>query len=204
MWEGMDSFLTVQNVFRTKSYASLRAGRPPNLRLIRALKILNHRRGRALDIGAGPLNNTRFLLQAGFKVDAVDKDPVTLSFASNLNDRRLNAVLNDIRNFWIEPEAYSLIVAIHVLPFLPRADLSRTLNSIINGLAKNGILYCTFFGVDDSWARQKRYMSFLSRGEIEVFFNGLQPVELSEHAFDGADADKNLKHWHVFRCMFQK
>jgi SAM-dependent methyltransferase len=80
------------------SYASLRVGRLPNQLLVDALDLLDVREGRALDIGAGPLNDTRFLLQAGLAVDAVDTDPLILSAASTLKDRRLNAIVDDICN----------------------------------------------------------------------------------------------------------
>jgi trans-aconitate methyltransferase len=191
-------------VRNSQSYAFLRAGRKPNPLVADAVNLLDDKHGRALDIGAGPLNNTRFLLDAGFSVDAIDTDPFFLSLASALNNRRLNAVLADIRNAWIAPDAYSLIVAIHILPFLPRADLPWIMSSIVDGLAKNGILCCTFFGVRDSWAQRGRRMIFLSRSEISPFLTGLKQIEFSELVYDGADAQNRPKHWNIFRCILRK
>ncbi len=187
-----------------KSYAALRTDRPPNGLILYVLDLLGNKRGRALDIGAGPLNDTRLLLQAGMTVDAIDTDPLILSAASHLNNPRLTAVLDDIRSFRIEPAAYSLIVAIHTLPFLRRADLPRVMSSIVGGLVKNGILCCTFFGGVDSWAKNRPRMTFLSRSEIQPLVTGLHPVEFSELAYDGADAEGKPKHWHIFRCIFRK
>jgi SAM-dependent methyltransferase len=190
--------------FQRKSYALLRRDRQPNSLLPRALEFVDKPGGRALDLGAGPLNDTRLLLQAGFTVDAVDRDPVMLSFAARLNDRRLNAIHDDIRNFAIKPEQYSLIVAINTLPFLLRSELTRVLAAIIGGLARNGILCCTLFSVDDSWAGCKPYMTFLTRDEVECFFRELRPKEFTERVYDGVDADNSPKHWHIFRCIYQK
>jgi hypothetical protein len=47
-------------------------------------------------------------------------------------------------------------------------------------------------------------MSFLARDEAEGFFKELRPIEYTERVYDGVDADDNLKHWHIFRCIYQK
>jgi SAM-dependent methyltransferase len=187
-----------------KSYAALRGLRPPNALLIRALGYLHDTSGRALDVGAGALNETNLLLRTGLRVDAVDRDPVMLSFASRLNNPRLNVVCDDIRNFSIEPELYSLIAVINILPFLPRADLSRVLDSLIGGLSRDGILCCTLFSVDDSWAGEKPHMIFCDRSEAERLFWRLRTIEFSERVYDGFDAESRPKHWHIFRWILQK
>lgn len=187
-----------------ESYASLRAGRPPNALLAQAVDLLPVRKGRALDIGAGPLNDSLFLLRAGLSVDAIDSDPHTLSLAAGLNEPRLNVVRADIRDVRIATNAYSLIVAIHVLPFLPRADLFRTLAAIVDGLADRGILCCTFLGPDDSWAQRRPRMTFLSRLELTALLSQLQPILFSEHRYHGANAKDEPKRWHVFRCIFRR
>jgi SAM-dependent methyltransferase len=166
--------------------------------------LLPVRNGRALDIGAGPLNDSLFLLRAGLSVDAVDSDPHTLSLASELSNPRLNVVRADIRDVRIVPDAFSLVVAIHVLPFLPRADLLRTLPAIIEGLSEGGILCCTFLGPDDSWAQLRPHMTFLSRSEVSGLLSQLQPVVFSEQKYQGANAKDEPKRWHVFRGIFRK
>jgi hypothetical protein len=78
------------------------------------------------------------------------------------------------------------------------------LAAIIGGLARNGILCCTLFSVDDSWAGHKPYMTFLTRDEVEGLFRKLRPKEFTERVYDGVDADNSPKHWHIFRCIYQK
>lgn len=187
-----------------ETYASLREGRDPNLLLVQALGILKVRSGHALDIGAGPLNDTRFLLRAGFSVDAVDRDPYTLSLATELRDPRFRFVHADIRDVPIAAAAYSLIAAIHILPFLPRADLPRILSSIIDGLSRGGLLCCTFLGPEDSWARQRPHMTFFSYGELQSIFSGLEPIVFSDCQYDGINAKGEPKRWHVLRCILRK
>jgi trans-aconitate methyltransferase len=187
-----------------ESYASLRARREPNALLVQAVGLLPVRNGRALDIGAGPLNDSLFLLRAGLSVEAVDSDPHTLSLASELNDPRLTVVPADIREVRITPNAFSLVVAIHVLPFLPRADLLRTLPAIIDGLSEGGILCCTFLGPDDSWAQRRPHMTFLSRSEVSGLLSGLQPIVFAERKYQGVNAKGEPKRWHVFRGILRK
>jgi SAM-dependent methyltransferase len=187
-----------------ETYASLRAGRDPNLLLLQALDILKVRNGRALDIGAGPLNDSRFLLRAGFWVDAVDRDPHTRALAAELHDPRFNFVHADVRDVAIEVNAYSLVVALHVLPFLPRTDLPQVVSSIIGGLSQGGILCCTFLGPDDSWAQKRPHMAFYSRSDLDSMFSRLKPIVFSDCAYDGTNAKDEPKRWHVLRCIFRK
>ena len=187
-----------------ESYASLRARHEPNPLLVQALDLLEARNGHALDVGAGPLNDTRCLLRAGLSVDAVDTDAYTVSLAAKVGDPRLRVRHADIRDVPIASEAYSLIVAIHVLPFLLRGDLDEVLPSIIGGLCDGGILCCTFLGTDDSWAGRRPHMTFLSRRQLDTLLSGLDRIVFSEDRYDGRNARGEPKRWHVHRCICRK
>jgi SAM-dependent methyltransferase len=187
-----------------ESYASLRAGREPNALLVQAVEALPVRSGRALDVGAGPLNDALFLVRAGLTVDAVDSDPQTVALASELATPGLTVIHADVRELELAAGAYALAVAIHVLPFLPRADIARVLSAIVGGLGGGGILCCTLLGPEDSWAATRPRMTFLSRPELDALLSGLEPIVLEERRYDGADATDAPKRWHVFRCILRK
>lgn len=187
-----------------ESYAALRSGRPANSLLVRALDRLGVHDGHALDLGAGPLNETRRLLAAGFQVDAVDWDPRSLAFAAALDHARLTLIPADLRDVRLEPRKYSIVVAIHVLPFLPRIDLPAVVLNLIECLAEGGILCCTLFGPNDDWAAHKPRMTFLSQAEVAALFSRLEPLLFEEEEFQGSDAHGEPKRWHVFRCLFRK
>jgi SAM-dependent methyltransferase len=186
-----------------ESYASLRVAREPNSLVVDAFKLVPIRHRRALDIGAGALSDTRYLLQAGMTVDAVDTDPLTRRLAAELNHPHLNAIHNDVRRITLEADAYALIVAIHVLPFVPRPDLSAVISAIVDSLTGEGILCATLFGDRDGWAG-KRPLTFLTKSEAVICFSGLLPISFSETEYDGFDAVGEPKHWHVFRFILQK
>jgi len=188
-----------------ESYASLRAGRQANGLLVEAVGLLQGRAGRALDLGAGPLSDSLLLLRAGFTVDAVDNDPHTQALAAELEDAsRLEVILADIRDLRPAAGAYALIVAIHVLPFLPRGDLLRTVPAIVDGLAEDGLLCCTLLGPEDGWAGRRPRMTLLPRSEVGGLFGDLAPVVFSERTYDGTDARGEPKRWHDFRCILRK
>lgn len=186
------------------TYASLRAGRGPNSLVVKGLGVLGDVRGRALDIGAGPLNDTFFLLAAGFSVDAVDTDPCTASLAATQRHPRLKVIHADVRDLEIAAGAYSFMVAIHVLPFLPRADVARLAETMTRGLAPGGVLCCTFFGPEDVWAGRRHRRTSLHGAAASALFPWLEPVVLREERYNGTDARDEPKHWHVVRCIFRK
>ena len=187
-----------------ESYASLRAGRGPNALLAQAVDLLDGRRGRALDVGAGPLNDAVHLLRSGFAVDAIDTDPHTVELAATLDEPGLRVARADVRTYAVAPEAYALVVAIHVFPFLSRADLRRAVPALAGGLAPGGLLCCTFLGEEDAWAGRRPRMSFLARAEVEALLAPLQEVVFSEQRYGGVDARDEPKRWHVHRCIFRR
>lgn len=189
---------------RPESYASLRLNREPNRLVVDAHKLTPFKCGRALDIGAGALSNSRYLLQAGMTVDAVDTDPLMARLAARFNHPHLNAMHGDVRRIAIPSSVYALVVAIHVLPFLARVEFPAVISAISNGLADEGILCGTLFGVRDGWAGKRAFMTFVSKSEAVSYFAHLLPIAFSEDEYDGIDAHDRPKHWHVFRFILRK
>ncbi|MET7534408.1 class I SAM-dependent methyltransferase [Streptomyces goshikiensis] len=189
---------------RAQSYAALRPARGPSSLVLDALELLGRRHGRALDIGAGPLSDARHLLRAGFDVDAVDPDAETLRCAMRLGNSRLTVIPRDIREAGIPAGRYDLVLAVHVLPFLPRRDLPGVVAAIQAGLTEGGLFCCTFFGVNDSWARWGRPMTFLTPPEVHGLCTGLQSVVVTEREYEGHDAHGRPKHWHIVRAIMRR
>jgi SAM-dependent methyltransferase len=187
------------------TYASLRTGGTPNSLLVDAVGRLEPGRGGlALDVGAGPLNDARFMLRAGLCVHAIDHDPQTTALAAERDEPGLSVVQADIRDAPVAAGVYALVVAIHVLPFLPRRDVPAVVSSLIGGLARGGVLCATFLGPDDAWAGRRPRMSFVSREEVTALLGGLDEIELTERRYDGKNASGEPKRWHVLRCISRK
>ena len=94
-----------------------------------------HRRaekGRALDLACGNGRNALFLIEQGFKVDAVDISDTGLLYMSK-RPEGLNLICADLDTFDIPAKRYDLILNIR---FLNR----RLFPYILEGLAPGGIL----------------------------------------------------------------
>ena len=186
------------------SYAARRPEGKPNRLVADAVGMVADAGGRALDVGAGSLADTRVMLAAGLRVDAVDPDPVATCLAAELGHPRLTMITEDIRRWRIDPSAYTLIAAIHVLPFLPAADLGRVMAALRRGLADRGLLCATLFGERDAWAGKRPLVTFLGSAEVEGLLEPFDVVSFAEDEFDGNDVLDRPKRWHVFRFVARR
>ncbi len=174
---------------------------PPWPLLVRAAT-LAPRKGRALDLGAGAGRDTRYLLEQGFEVTAVDADPGSAALLSALPQARLRVVQSSFEDFaFATSEPYDLISAQFALPFIPRGHFVGVFARLTAALAPGGVFAGQFFGVHDQWNTPDRAMTFLTRAEAEALLSDLETIELSEEDTDGHVADGSPKHWHVFHIL---
>src|SRR5579863_6819789 len=89
---------------------------PPWPLLMRAAA-LAPKHGRALDLGAGAGRDTRYLLEQGFDVTAVDAEPGAVVLLAALPSERLHVVRSTFEDFAFA--TYDLISAQFALPFTP-------------------------------------------------------------------------------------
>jgi hypothetical protein len=72
--------------------------------------------------------------------------------AAALDNPRLNLRCTDIRDVEFADRSYSIVVAVHVMHLIPRADLQTLIPKIAGWLDDGGIFCVTFVGTHDSWA----------------------------------------------------
>jgi trans-aconitate methyltransferase len=171
---------------------------------VEAVSSLDRSDGTALDIGAGSLNSTRYLLSAGFTVHAVDADPYTAELAAQLDNRRLAMHCADVLDVPVPHRTFDLIVAIHILHLLPRRDLDTIVPRLVSGLADGGVLCATFVGIRDTWAATPWRATALRRDEIVDLISDLSVIRLDELEYDGVNVLGQRKHWHTQRCLLRK
>jgi SAM-dependent methyltransferase len=190
----------------TASYAALCDTSKVHPLLLHALRHTGVRSGRALDIGAGGLGESRILLDLGFDVDAVDPDPVSNELAKTVTHGRSRFAMcdNAIEHHRIPSDSYALTVALHVLPFVPAEAIDRVATDIVAGLRPGGVLCCTHFGVRDSWAMSDMPVTGVTERRAAELFAGLQPVYFGVSEHDGVDLEGTPKRWHVLRQVLIK
>lgn len=176
---------------------------PPWPLLVRAAS-LAPRRGRALDLGAGAGRDTRYLLEQGFTVTAVDGEPRAATLLAALPSDRLQVVQSSFEEFAFADAPYDLISAQFALPFIPSSHFAEVFARIKAALVPSGVFTGHFFGVNDEWNTEHRDMTFLTRAEAEALLSDLETIELSEEDADGHIADGSPKHWHVFHILARR
>ena len=137
-------------------------------------------------------------------MDAVDVDPVAVGLAAQLANPRLRFIHDDIMQFPIEPQSYSLVIAIHVFQYLSRADIASTIGAIRSGLTSDGILCGTILGDRDEWADSRPLMTFLTVSDCRELFRNFRILEFEEKEYSGFNVVGMPKHWHVFQFLLGK
>lgn len=157
----------------------------------------------ALDVGAGALRNTRFLLARGYQVDALDSSPLLAREAERLNDPRVSAYNQAYDNFTYPADHYGLIVAASALTFNPPQTFWVVLRNLRDSLAPGGVLCANFSGRRDEWAGDPS-KSFVTAEELQAAFDGMRIVVCDEWECDTKMAVGGTKHSHIVDIIVQK
>jgi tellurite methyltransferase len=182
-------------------FYTLTQGSPPWPLLMRASS-LTPGKGQALDLGAGAGRDTRYLLEQGFEVTAVDSDPRSVALLSALPQTHLHVVQSSFEEFVFAN--YDLISAQFALPFIPRNRFAEVFMRLKTALSPSGVFVGQFFGVNDQWNTPDSNMTFLVRAEALDLIRDLETIEFTEEDADGHVADGSPKHWHVFHILSRR
>jgi tellurite methyltransferase len=183
-------------------FYQLTADSPPSSLILKALAFVKEK-GKAIDIGAGALKDTRFLLNEGFEVTAIDAEPALTHFSEHLNNEKLQSIVTTYEDFVFPENTFDLASAIYALPFNPPDSYERVFSNIKHSLKKEGILCCQFFGTRDTWSTNSR-MTFHTEVQIRELLSNFEIVSLVEDEKDGTTTVGTLKHWHVFHVVARK
>jgi tellurite methyltransferase len=156
----------------------------------------------ALDLGAGALNDSRYLADLGFEVDAVDSNPGSANYLKD-TDTHIHLHMASFAAFEYEPLKYSLVSAQYSLPFQPQDEFPITFSKILASLQKEAIITFQLFGKEDSWCGRED-VSFHDKEEVQELLRGMQVHKFSEEKHTGTTAMGNEKHWHVFKIIAEK
>ena len=118
------------------------------------LKFLpNVPKGYALDIGPGLGQNSMFLAQQGFNVEALEKDAdIALKCREKLDKENLKirTITNSVEAQDLEENKYSLIVAAWVFAFISPEEVRPVLKKLEKALVPGGFLYIGTFSTKDA------------------------------------------------------
>jgi SAM-dependent methyltransferase len=184
-------------------YYAATQGRPPREPLVRAVDLLG-RVGDALDLGCGAGNDTRYLLERGFRVTAVDADPDSFAGRQASNGPQLWTIQRAFSDISLDPARYDLVSAQLALPFSHPDAFPALFTRIVNALRSGGIFTGDLFGNRDGWNVAESGMTFHSRQEAEALFTGLDLLEFNEVEEQRALATGEPKQWHRFQIIARR
>lgn len=177
---------------------------PPRPFLAKALNYVTNKE-EALDLGAGALNDCKFLLKEGFgHITVVDVEDSVRERVADLADDRLDAQITSFDKFKFLENKYDLINAQYSLPFHGEEGFEALFKNITLSLKKGGILTGQFFGQNDQWNTGSRDVVFHSKEEALNLLKNLEIIDFQEEEKDGTKASGNTKHWHIFHFIARK
>ncbi len=127
----------------------------------------------ALDIAAGMGRNSKYLVEHGFSVDAVELSDVAVENLKRI--KGLNVIQADLDNYILEPDKYDLIICINYL--------NRQLFPLIkNALRPAGILiYETLMRGEETDKLHRNPLFLVKPGELREAFNTLKVLKYNEY-----------------------
>ncbi|HYF13363.1 MAG TPA: class I SAM-dependent methyltransferase [Candidatus Paceibacterota bacterium] len=186
-----------------KEFFELTKNKPPRALLVRSMPYVIERNA-ALDLGAGALNDSVYLLNEQFrKVTALDREPVAQSIAQTLPKDRFSYVISSVEDFNYTPNTYDLINAQYVLPFVKNSQIEVVVSKIYAALTSGGIFTGQIFGERDEWARNAT-VTFRTEKQARQLFNPFELLVFEEEEQDAQTAAGIMKHWHIFNFIARK
>jgi trans-aconitate methyltransferase len=175
----------------------------PRSLLLEAIKYVKEE-DNALDLGAGALNDTRFLLEQGFAVEAVDSNPTILEYAANLpQDAKVTFTVSTFDQYNFPKNVYDLVSAQYALPFNPPETFDKVFSKITDSLKAEGVFTGQFFGPEDEWSTRPN-MTFHTKEDIKALLAPYSIHKLEETKGIRPTAVGPDKFWHVFKVIASK
>lgn len=186
------------------SFTKLANKKRPNAILVELVSSIGHTQGKALDLGAGPLVESQFLLESGYEVDAVDKDPASADVASKINNKKFEFFAENIVDFNFKKEKYDLAISLLTLPFIQPEAFNNVFERLISSVKAGGYIYVSLFGDRDDWARTQSAMTFLTKQKIVELFKSFEIIQFIEEEEEGQTVRGGIKKWHIFSIVAKK
>lgn len=186
-------------------YFSLSRNKPPTPLLIEAMRYVS-KKEKALDIGAGALKDTRYLLSRGFEVTALDPEPLMGEEAKTVSSDKFHPVVASFHAFEFPKNEYDIISAMYALPYCPapRDVFYQTFKRMKRSLKTGGIFCGNFFGLNDERNVPDSGLIFLTRRDIAKLLKGFEIISFVEEEKDGWVTNGTPKHWHLFSVIARK
>lgn len=154
--------------------------------------------GNILDLGIGEGRNSLPFAIDGFKIYGADTSEIAVE-RSRENLNRSDSVITkcDIREYNIEKNKFTLIIASYILNFFKKSEINLLMDKIKNGIADKGILYISVFSpLEPTYkAIQNKYK------EVEEMTFFLEDKNSYAHFFTQTELKNYFNDFEIICCM---
>lgn len=172
--------------------------KPPSKLLVEALSFVENK-SKALDLGAGALVDSKYLLSLGFEVIAVDQEKFI-----EIPDDKFRFVKSLFNEYEFPNNNFDLISAQFSLPFNGKEGFNILMGKLIASLKPKGIFTGQLFGLNDEWNTPESELVFHSKNQVIELLSGMEVLKLEEVDKDGKLSNGTPKHWHIFNIIARK
>ncbi|MDO4623337.1 MAG: class I SAM-dependent methyltransferase [Eubacteriales bacterium] len=138
--------------------------------------------GHILDFGCGSGRDTRFFLEQGYMVDAVDGSAELCRIASRYTGIPVKQMLFQELN---EMDAYAGIWACASILHIPKQELLDVVLRIRDALKEGGVFYTSFKYGDFEGMRNGRYFSDFTEESFRIFMQSVPELVLEAQWITG-------------------
>lgn len=191
------------------NYYNAVTGRPPRPILLDAVaRFSQPATGRvdyqAIDLGCGDGTETLALVQQGWKVLAIDKQPEAIARVQAIvpleHHAQLQTQVSGFEDVILPPA--DLIYAGFSVPFCRPQSFAAFWAQVVAAVPPRGRFAGQLFGDRDSWANEPT-MTFHTVASARALFNQFELEVFTEIDEDG-QAVSGPKHWHVYNVIARK
>lgn len=177
-------------------------GNEPSWQAVRAVSEALTR-GRALDLGAGYLRDTRYFLAQGFgEVIAVDRFCPPAEILQEFSARRMCFIPAKLECFVPPPESFDICIAANSLYFCSQESLPCIFKRALSALREGGIFTCNLLRESDPWATGERKppfpISHISEDEMYSLIRGFEVLDYKK------TDEPTWKPWHCHNLTLRK
>jgi SAM-dependent methyltransferase len=197
-----------QDEFTWEGYYEWIEGREPRPLFVEALgkfKSSTTDKPHAVDLGCGDGTETLALLEEGWTVLAIDREPAAISYVqSKVQDELQTHLKTRIQSFkdLNLPDA-DLVYAGFSLPFCRPEYFDRMWANVADHIRPGGRFVGQLFGIRDTWAEEPK-MTFHSSEQVKSMFVDDFEIEALEEIEEEGEAFSGPKHWHIFDIIARK
>lgn len=123
-----------------------------------------------LDFGCGSGRDSKYFIENGYKVKAIDGSIEMCKLASEYINQDVECMKFDELN---EENTYDAIWACSSILHVEKEELPNILNKMIRALKPNGVIFTAFKKGEGYEIKEGKYYNFLTKEELEKILNGI-------------------------------